>query len=60
MSGTIYMPTASLQYSGSFKTALTMALIADNIKNTGSSTLAKDTSGALTGLGTPAKPMMVQ
>ncbi len=50
MSGTVYMPTAALNFEGSSTSGLTMALIADTVKITGSTKLNKDTTGALTGL----------
>jgi hypothetical protein len=62
MSGSVYIPKGALNFEGSSTTGLTMALIADSIKITGSSHLDLDATGALTGLGpaTTSKPALIQ
>lgn len=53
-SGTIYMPTATLDFAGGSSTnSLTMALVVNDIDIVGNSYLAKDATGTVTGLSQP-------
>jgi Flp pilus assembly protein TadG len=52
ISGSIYMPTAQLYFSGGATTApLTMALVCKDLNVSGNAYLAKDSTGTLTGMG---------
>jgi Flp pilus assembly protein TadG len=51
VSGTIYLPTAQLYFSGGASTSpLTMALVCKELNVSGNAYLAKDPTGALTGM----------
>ena len=53
MTGSIYMPTGQLVFSGGTSTSsLTVAIIVYDLTVSGSSNLSGDTTGALTGLAT--------
>lgn len=54
LSGTVYMPTADLSFSGSSASSLTLALVVRSLAITGSSQLNKDTTGAVTAVKTTA------
>ena len=52
--GTVYLPTAPLDFAGgSSTTSLTMALVVDQLNIVGNSYLNKDTTGTATGLSQP-------
>ena len=53
ISGSVYLPTAGLYFSGGSSTApLTMAFVVKDLNVSGSAYLEKDATGALTGMGT--------
>jgi hypothetical protein len=61
ISGTIYLPTAQLYFSGGASTApLTMALVCKDLNVSGNAYLAKDPTGALTGMPAASSATLVE
>ena len=61
ISGSVYLPTAQLYFSGGTSTTpLTMALVCKDLNVSGSAYLAKDPTGALTGMPAVSSSVLVE